>query len=138
VNPPTGPDGDAAKAAGGAARAELAVLDLGVLEEMGIIPGSRPGSLPTEIITIFLREEQPRMRGLAALAAARKTPELAQAVHNLAGSSAILGARQVQETSIVLELAVRAEDWPKVAVLLPSLQEAWVRLEAVLAKYQGP
>jgi HPt (histidine-containing phosphotransfer) domain-containing protein len=113
------------------------VLDLGVLEEMGIIPGSGAGSLPSDIITIFLREERPRMEKIVGLAVERRVPELAQAAHNVAGSSAILGARQVQATAIALELAVRAEDWPAVAEHLMALLGAWARLEVALTSYRG-
>jgi HPt (histidine-containing phosphotransfer) domain-containing protein len=116
---------------------DLEVLDLGVLEEMGIIPHSGDGSMPSDIITIFLREERPRMERIVALAVERKVAELAQSAHNVAGSSAILGARQVQVASIALELAVRAEDWPAVGAHLTALLGAWARLEAALARYRG-
>jgi HPt (histidine-containing phosphotransfer) domain-containing protein len=123
---------------GSGAHEELAVLDLGVLEDMGIVPGARPGSRPAEIITIFLREERPRVARLAGLAAQQLGPELAQAAHNVAGSSAILGARQVQASAMALELAARAGDWPAVTGQLAVLQAAWTRLEAALVRYHGP
>jgi len=115
---------------------EIPVLDLQVLEEMGIVPGSVPGSLPSEIIAIFLREESPRMERLAGLASERNVPALVQAAHNVAGSSAIIGARQTQEAAIALELAARAQAWPDVAAHLAALEAAWTRLRAALVPYQ--
>jgi HPt (histidine-containing phosphotransfer) domain-containing protein len=139
VNPPSGPNGSAAKkAAAPAPAAEVEVLDLGVLEEMGIVPGSGPGSVAASIITIFLREERPRVEKLPGLAAERNGPDLAQAAHNVAGSCAILGARQVQAAAIALELATRADNWPAVAAQVAVLQGAWIRLEAALAQYREP
>jgi HPt (histidine-containing phosphotransfer) domain-containing protein len=137
VNPPPAPDG-AAQSPGrpAAPPAELAVLDLGVLRDMGIVPGSGPGSMPSEIIALFLREERPRVERLAGFAAERKVQDLAQAAHNVAGSCAILGARQVQAAAISLELATRALDWPAVAVRLAELLAGWVRLEAALVPYR--
>ena len=136
VNPPPGQPPPAPQSSDVPVDPE--VLDLGVLEEMGIIPGSGAGSIPSDIITIFLREERPRMEKIVGLAVERKVPELAQAAHNIAGSSAILGARQVQVTSIALELAVRAQDWPAVATHLTALLSAWGRLEEALIRYRGP
>jgi len=139
VNPSSGSDGSAEKKADAPAPGpETEVLDLGVLEEMGIVPGSGPGSVASGIVLIFLREERPRVEKLPGLAAERKGLDLAQAAHNVAGSCAILGARQVQAAAIALELAARAEDWSAVAAHLAALQGAWNRLEAALAQYRGP
>jgi HPt (histidine-containing phosphotransfer) domain-containing protein len=135
VNPPSGQPGTAPP--NPTSPNDIEVLDLGVLEEMGIIPGAGAGSIPSDIITIFLREERPRMEKIVGLAVERKVPELAQSAHNVAGSSAILGARQVQVAAIALELAVRAEDWPAVGAHLTELLGAWSRLEAALGRYRG-
>jgi HPt (histidine-containing phosphotransfer) domain-containing protein len=137
VNPPNGHDGAPERNAGGLSP-EAEVLDLRVLEEMGILPGSGPGSLPSEIIVIFLREEQPRVEQLGSQLAERNGLDLAQAAHNVAGSCAILGARQVQAAAIALELAARAEDWADAAIQLAALQGAWLRLVGALDRYRGP
>jgi HPt (histidine-containing phosphotransfer) domain-containing protein len=137
VHPSSGPERAPEKnARPGAPSTE--VLDLRVLEEMGILPGSAPGSFPSEIITIFLREERPRIEQVAEWVAARQGSDLAQAAHNLAGSGAILGARQVQAAAIALELAARAEDWPGAETHLAVLLAAWSRLEAALEHYRAP
>jgi HPt (histidine-containing phosphotransfer) domain-containing protein len=137
VNPSNGHEGAPGPDAGGPSP-EAEVLDLRVLEEMGILPGSGPGSLPSEIITIFLREEEPRVEQLGRNLAGRNGPDLAQAAHNVAGSCAILGARQVQAAAIALELAARAEDWAGAAIHLVALQGAWLRLQGALDRYRGP
>jgi HPt (histidine-containing phosphotransfer) domain-containing protein len=137
VNPPNGHEGAPAQGAGGPSP-EAEVLDLRVLEEMGILPGSGPGSLPSEIITIFLREEQPRVEQLGRNLTERNGLDLAQAAHNVAGSCAILGARQVQAAAIALELAARAADWAGAAAHLAALQDAWIRLVGALDRYRGP
>jgi HPt (histidine-containing phosphotransfer) domain-containing protein len=137
VNPPPASDG-ASPGPGRAAGppAELAVLDLGVLRDMGIVPGHGAGSVPSEIVALFFREERPRVERLAGYAAERRGQDLAQAAHNVAGSCAILGARQVQAAAISLELATRASDWPGVAVHLADLLAAWVRLEEALVPFR--
>jgi HPt (histidine-containing phosphotransfer) domain-containing protein len=128
-------DGPAASFAHGGAPAEADVLDLRVLEEMGLIPRGAASDLPAKIIRLFLQEERPRMGRLAALVAERNAPELARMVHNLAGSSAILGARQVQGAAVGLELAARAGAWPAALAQWEALQGAWVRLEAALTRF---
>jgi len=116
--------------------AEVPVLDLSVLRDMGIVPGPDAPAVPSDLVGLFLREERPRVERLAGLAADRKGLELAQAAHNVAGSCAILGARQVQAVAISLELAGRAPDWPGAAVHLAELHAAWARLEAALAPFR--
>lgn len=135
MNPPPAPEG-AVPGRSGARPAEVPVLDLGVLRDMGITPGHDAGPMPSDLVALFFREERPRVERLPGLAAERKGVELAQAAHNVAGSCAILGARQVQAAAISLELASRAPDWPAVAIHLAELQAGWVRLEAALAPYR--
>ncbi len=131
--PPSDPPGAGSAASPGA---ELEVLDLRILEEMGVVPSGGSGGVAREIVTLFLREERPRMERLARLMAERNAPDLAQAVHNLAGSSAILGARQVQAAAIALELSARAQSWPETTTHWARLQGAWARLERALAGFQ--
>ncbi len=136
MNPSPTPDGAAPGRGPAGAPAEVPVLDLAVLRDMGIVPGPGAPPMPSDLVALFLREEQPRVERLAGLAADRKGLELAQAAHNVAGSCAILGARQVQAAAISLELASRAPDWPGVARHLAELQAAWVRLGAALAPFR--
>lgn len=88
-----------------------------------------------EIVALFFREERPRMASLPGLAAERRGLELANAVHNIAGGCAILGARQAQAAAVRLEVAARKEAWGEVPALLATVQAAWGRLEAALAGY---
>ena len=113
------------------------ILDLDVLREMGVVSGDEPGSETAEIIRIFLREERPRLAQLAALADQRNGVELGRAAHNMAGSCAILGARQAHRLAIALEHAANSAAWGEVKAQLAALRDAWARLEAALAEYRG-
>lgn len=116
---------------------QIEVLDLGVLREMGVVSGVAPGPETEEIIAIFLREERPRLPQLEALFDQRSAADLERGAHSLAGSCAILGARQAQQVAIALEQAAKGADWNGVKALLAELREAWARLESALAAHRA-
>jgi HPt (histidine-containing phosphotransfer) domain-containing protein len=114
------------------------VLDPQVVDEMFNLPGRTGPSLLREIVALFLRAEPPRLAALAALADERRGPELAHHAHQLAGSCAVLGARQLQAAAGALERAALAGDWTAVAGGLAAARQAWSRLEGELARRQLP
>ena len=114
-----------------------AVLDLEILREMGVVSGVQAGGEIEGIINLFLREERPRLAQLSRLLEERNGAEFSRAAHNLAGSCAILGARQAHRLAIGLELAANQGAWSEMDAGLASLREAWVRLEAALADFRA-
>lgn len=111
---------------------DLGILDPAVAESMFAMRSSGGGALLPEIVRLFAREEPPRIARLPLLAAERKSGDLAQAAHRLAGACAVLGARELQGAALALENAAAAGARAEIAQRLEDLGAAWGRLHAVL------
>jgi len=111
----------------------LPILDPDVVDEMFNLPGRTGPSLLREILAIFLQAEPSRIASLPRLAALREGDEVARQAHQLAGSCAVLGARELQAASLALENAALAGDWTGVGERLAALNRAWARLQAEFA-----
>jgi len=110
------------------------VLDPRVVEDMFNLPGRTSDSLFLEILAIFMKVEPARIAGLHRLAAARMGEDLARQAHQLTGSCAVIGARQLQATARSLENGVHAGDCDSVAEKLADVDQAWSRLRAEFAR----
>jgi HPt (histidine-containing phosphotransfer) domain-containing protein len=113
-----------------------AVLDTQVLEEMCPEPGRLDDPVLLGLIALFLREEIPRLEILGRLARRKDGPELARLAHKLAGSCAVIGARQTYRAAQAVEHAAEAEDWRDMAARMAALRAAWTRLQAALAHHK--
>jgi HPt (histidine-containing phosphotransfer) domain-containing protein len=111
----------------------LLILDPDVVDEMFNLPGRTGPSLLREILAIFLQAEPSRIAGLPRLAALRQGDEVARQSHQLAGSCAVLGARDLQAASLALENAALAGDWTVANEKLAAVNRAWLRLQQELA-----
>lgn len=95
--------------------------------------GPKDDPLVSKFMTLFARHEPPRVARLPKLASARDGPALARDAHTLAGSCAMLGAREMQAAALALERAAQGECWEQVPGRLAEVNQAWGRLRAVLA-----
>lgn len=93
-------------------------------------PAGHP--LVSDFMVLFARDEPPRLARMPDLAAARNAPELAWCAHTLAGSCALLGAREMQACALAVERAVASGRWDDVPAGIAALAQAWSRLRAVL------
>jgi HPt (histidine-containing phosphotransfer) domain-containing protein len=97
------------------------------------MPGRKGGSLLTEFIALFLRDEPARIAELARLVGERQNKEIARQAHMLAGSCAILGAIELQRSALELQAATRAGPPRDMAGHISQLKAAWIRLQSALA-----
>ena len=109
-----------------------AALDLQHLAEIRDMPGMKGGSLLTEFVALFLREEPARFAELTRLAAARDYGELQRLAHASAGSCAMLGALAMQHAALTVQGAAQANAADAVAAALVKLDQEWARLQAAL------
>jgi HPt (histidine-containing phosphotransfer) domain-containing protein len=106
------------------------VLDPRVIDEMFNLPGKAGSSLLADIAATFMRLEPARVAGLAGLARERQGGALADQAHLLAGSCAVIVARQLQAAARFLEGAARSGDWASVTPKLAAVDRAWSALRA--------
>ncbi|HZZ57472.1 MAG TPA: Hpt domain-containing protein [Opitutaceae bacterium] len=93
-------------------------------------PAGHP--LVSDFMVLFARDEPARLARMPGLAAARDTRELAWCAHTIAGSCAMLGAREMQACALAVERAVASGRWDEVTPRLTALNQAWSRLRVVL------
>jgi HPt (histidine-containing phosphotransfer) domain-containing protein len=110
------------------------ILDPQVVDDMFNLPGRTGPSLFLEILAMFRKAEPARLAGLPRLVAERQGEELERQAHQLAGSSAVIGALQLQNAARSLENAARKADWALVTEKLAAVNQAWAALQAELAK----
>jgi HPt (histidine-containing phosphotransfer) domain-containing protein len=94
--------------------------------------GPKDEDLVASFMALFSRDEPARIAKLPQLAAARDGKELARCAHTVAGSCAMLGAREMQMAALGLERAAHNGEWDDVPARLAAVNEAWQRLLLVL------
>ncbi len=110
------------------------VLNLWQLAAIRSLPGRSGGSLLPEFVSSFVQEQSTRLARMPALAEAHDSEQLGRLAHAMAGSCAHLGASQMQASALALERAAKLKAWREVTALLASLQDAWARLHAAMAR----
>ncbi len=105
-----------------------AVLDGAHIQTMRSAPGRLGSSLLDDFMTLFYREEPKRIRALVALAKDGRFAELVRAAHTVAGSCAMLGARQLQQAALALENAASDGDPGEIGRRVDGIEAAWSRL----------
>ncbi|HEY3757794.1 MAG TPA: Hpt domain-containing protein [Opitutaceae bacterium] len=94
--------------------------------------GPKDENLVASFMLLFSRDEPARIAQLPALYAARDGKELSRCAHTIAGSCAMLGAREMQMTALGLERAAHNNLWDEIPLRLTAVNEAWDRLRVVL------
>ncbi len=120
----------------GAERDPNAVLDLQHIEEIREMPGLKGGSLLTEFVALFMREEPARFVELARLAKTKEYEEVKRLAHATAGSCAMLGALAMQHAALKLQAGAQAKSAEAISASLVGLDQEWVRLQAALKEHR--
>ncbi|MGH7995315.1 MAG: Hpt domain-containing protein [Opitutaceae bacterium] len=104
------------------------VLDPAHIRTMREAPGRSGGTLLAEFMELFYREEPKRIATLSALAREGRFADLAREAHTVAGSSAMLGARELRRAASALEVAATEGNRAEVDRVLGTVNESWKRL----------
>ncbi len=108
------------------------VLDPAQVAELeGIVSPEGP-TLLSELADLLRAEMPVRLKAMADDIAHRRARAIAAKAHALAGSSASLGARQLQQAVRQLEEAAHDEDWVQIPALFSAIETVWQRLDGAL------
>ncbi|MFA5265673.1 MAG: Hpt domain-containing protein [Opitutaceae bacterium] len=110
------------------------VLDDKHMTQLRALHVEGKNSLFYELSVIFRREATPRISILHQAVAARDAAEVARLAHAFVGSTASIGARQMQCAMKAVELAAISSEWTKVEEILVYIDSAWARLLAALER----
>lgn len=112
----------------------LPVLDPAVIQGMFSLRTDGGAGLLPELVGIFVRDEPNRIDSLESLVRARDGGALRRAAHQLAGSSGLLGARQLQHAAMDLESCAAHGRWDEAPGRVAAVRSAWATLRAVLGE----
>jgi HPt (histidine-containing phosphotransfer) domain-containing protein len=133
-DPVVAPTAELLKFGGSSGRLVAEVLDGKHMTQLRALHVEGKNSLFYELSVIFRREAAPRLSTLHKAIAAKDAQEVARLAHAFVGSTASIGARQMQCAMKAVELAAISAEWTKVEEILVYIDGAWARLLAALEK----
>src|SRR5258708_3601663 len=114
---------------------EREVVNAAQIDILRLLPGINGQSLFPEVVEMFSKEEPVRLEEFSTLLNGRRSADLADGAHKLAGSCATLGATEMGITALALERAAKSEDWNETSKQIDALREGWRRFRSELRKY---
>ena len=110
------------------------VLDLKHVAQLNNMKVAGGRTLFSELIAIYSKEAPSRFNKMREAFAGKDAGVLAKVAHAFVGSSASIGARQMQAVMRSLEQASLASDWNRIQECFASIEPAWTRLQETLAE----
>ncbi len=112
------------------------VLDMAVVEELLSLSDDGDPELLLDLIRLFLADGPTKVAAVAAGLAARDFDQMERAAHSLKGSSGNLGARRLQQTCELMQLATRKHDYEATRQLAPQLATEYEVVQRALHELQ--
>ncbi len=109
-------------------------VDLSVLEQYRDLQDEGDPDIVTELIDTFFGDVPTRITGIRDAVASANPTQLEREAHNLKGSSANLGAKQLSEISFELEQKGRNSELDGAEAIVELLEKEFKRVQDCLSK----
>lgn len=110
------------------------VLDMAVVDELLSLSDDGDPELLLDLIRLFLADGPEKVASLEAGLAARDFDQMERAAHSLKGSSGNLGARLLQQTCELVQVATRRQDFESSRQLVPTVAVQFADVKAALER----